>query len=176
MKLLYYNELDTKGLKSKVTKIEKMLAAGDFKSADVKKMRNAGYYRAKLDHENRLLFQFAEYGGETYLLLLEVIPNHDYDKSKFLRGAEVKEENFLPAAEPVNEHILPLRYVNPRTTRFHMLDKVISLDGDQDEIYQLPAPHHHRLGRQRKNGPHTGEDETLPRPRRLRVAVRLPGG
>ncbi len=31
-------------------------------------------------------------------------------------------------------------YVNPQTTRFHMLDKVISLDGDQDEMLPPPAP------------------------------------
>ena len=33
-----------------------------------------------------------------------------------------------------------MRYVNPSSTRFHVLDKVISLDSDQDEIYNLPAP------------------------------------
>lgn len=143
MKLLHYNELDTKGLKTKVKKVEKMLAAGDFKSADVRKMSNSDYYRAKLDRENRLLFKFAHYQDEKYILLLEVIPNHDYDKSKFLRGAEVKDQHFTVAAEPEKvtaEHLTPLRYVNPGTARFHLLDKIISLDNDQNEIYGLPAP------------------------------------
>lgn len=143
MRLLRYNELDAKGLKAKVTKVEKMLQAGDFKSADVKKMKGHPYYRAKLDHENRLLFRLAKHQGETFVLLLEVIPNHDYDKSKFLRGAEVKENHFVEVAindELENAETTTLRYVNPQATRFHLLDKVISLDDDQQEIYNLPAP------------------------------------
>lgn len=143
MKILHYNDFDYAGLKSQVTKVEKQLAADDFNSAEVKKMRNNGYYRAKLDKANRLLFQLARYNSETYALLLEVIPNHAYDKSKFLRGAEVKDnhftEQYLP--ETLTEDEAPtLRYVNPKARKFHLLDKVISLDGDQEEIYNLPAP------------------------------------
>ncbi|MGB0929805.1 MAG: hypothetical protein ACPGVB_03460, partial [Chitinophagales bacterium] len=88
LKILYYNELDTKGVKQQFKRVEKFLQKGDFKSAEVKKMPNTDFYRAKLDHTNRLLFKFAQYQDETYLLLLEIIHNHAYDKSKFLRGAE----------------------------------------------------------------------------------------
>ncbi|MEN0045856.1 MAG: ankyrin repeat domain-containing protein [Bacteroidota bacterium] len=143
MKLLYYNDLNTKGLKQKVKKVEQMLLKDDFKSAEVKKMQPSNYYRAKLDRDNRLLFQFANYQGETYILLLEVIANHDYEKSKFLRGAEVKENYFtpVPSSEKIKEEELStLRYINPKTNSFHLLDKVISLDDDQQEIYNLPAP------------------------------------
>lgn len=140
MRVLYYNELETKGLKSKIAKVEKMLAEGDFKSAEVKKMQNSGYYRAKLDYENRLLFQFANYKDETCILLLELIANHEYEKSRFLRGAAVKENHFVDASKPEPGDHLELRYLNPSGQRFHLLDKVISLDGDQDEIYHLPPP------------------------------------
>ncbi|WP_420458300.1 UvrD-helicase domain-containing protein [Neolewinella sp.] len=142
MKTLRYNDLDPHGLSRQLDKVERQLAAGDFKSADVKKMRSNGYYRAKLDREARLLFQLARYGGEPVALLLEVIPNHEYDKSTFLRGATVRESDFSVTADPtsVEEDAPTLRYVNPQASRFHLLDKVISLDGDQQEIYNLPAP------------------------------------
>ena len=86
MKLLYYNELETSKVKKSFKKVEQFLQKGDFNSADVKKMPNTGFYRAKLDKENRLLFRFAEFKQEKYLLLLEVIHNHAYEKSKFLGG------------------------------------------------------------------------------------------
>lgn len=143
MKTLRYNDLETHGLSRQLAKVEKQLAAGDFKSADVKKMRNNGYYRAKLDREARLLFQLARYDGEAVALLLEVIPNHEYDKSKFLRGAEIQEQDFSVTPDPAHpdeDEAPTLRYVNPKAKRFHLLDKVISLDGNQEEIYHLPAP------------------------------------
>ncbi|NJC27011.1 hypothetical protein [Neolewinella antarctica] len=143
MKILHYNDFDYGNLKAQVAKVEKQLAADDFKSAEVKKMRNNGYYRAKLDKTNRLLFQLARYNSEPYALLLEVIPNHAYEKSKFLRGAEVKDNHFTEQIQPENlteDEAPTLRYINPQASRFHLLDKVISLDGDQQEIYNLPAP------------------------------------
>ncbi|HKK75707.1 MAG TPA: UvrD-helicase domain-containing protein [Saprospiraceae bacterium] len=143
MQLLRYNEFSSKGLSGKLKKVEQMLRAGNFKSAEVKKIKHMGYFRAKLDRENRLLFKFAKYEGETYILLLEVIPNHEYDKSRFLRGASVKENHFseIPAPEKIEEDMVEtIRYVNPASKRFHLLDKVISLDSEQEEIYNLPAP------------------------------------
>ncbi len=143
MQLLKYNEFSAKGLSSKLKKVEKMLREGDFKSAEVKKIKHLGYFRAKLDRENRLLFKFAKHEGETYILLLEVIPNHEYDKSRFLRGASVKENHFSEVAGPEDveeDAVEPIRYVNQASKRFHLLDKVISLDSDQEEIYNLPAP------------------------------------
>ncbi|MEQ8702977.1 MAG: AAA family ATPase [Phaeodactylibacter sp.] len=143
MELLRYNEFSAKGMSSKLKKVEQMLRAGDFKSAEVKKMKHLGYFRAKLDRENRLLFKFAKHQGETYILLLEVIPNHEYDKSRFLRGASVKENHFSEVAGPGDveeDTVEPIRYINQASKRFHLLDKVISLDRDQEEIYNLPAP------------------------------------
>lgn len=143
MKILHYTDLNVGKLKKQFKKVEGFLAKGDFKSADVKKMVNSDYYRAKLDDTNRLLFKFATYQSETYVLLLEVIHNHAYDKSRFLRGAEVKESNFTPVstAEKVTEtDKKPLVYVNPNKTEFHLLDKFISLDEEQTDIYGLSAP------------------------------------
>ena len=143
MKLLYYNGLNTKGVKEQFKKVESFLAKGDFKSAEVKKMTNTDFYRAKLDKTNRLLFQLAEYQGEKYILLLEIIHNHAYDKSRFLRGAEVEEKHFItvPTAEKISdEEIRQMVYVNRKNKNFHVLDKIISLDEDQNEIFGLPTP------------------------------------
>jgi len=143
MKLLYYNELETSKVKKSFKKLEQYLQAGDFNSADVKKMPNTGYYRAKLDKENRLLFRFAEYQEEKYLLLLEVIHNHAYEKSKFLGGAKVDENKLrLVKKTEITKPEAPqkLVFVNQKRPVFHLLDKVICFDQDQDNIYQLPTP------------------------------------
>ncbi|NDG40614.1 MAG: hypothetical protein EBY28_14880, partial [Betaproteobacteria bacterium] len=86
MRLLQYKDLDLRRVKPAFAKVKAAIEAGDFKSPDVKKLHQGAYYRAKLDHSNRLLLQFARHGGETVCLALEVIENHAYDKSRFLRG------------------------------------------------------------------------------------------
>lgn len=142
MNLLYYNDLDVSKVKKQFKKVESFLKASDFKSAEVKKMQN-GYYRAKLDRENRLLFRFAEFQKNSYLLLLEIIHNHEYEKSKFLNGATVQEEKLIAIQEKENissEDIQQLAYINNKQKYFHVLDKIISFDDDQSEIFGLPAP------------------------------------
>jgi hypothetical protein len=66
MDVLIYNNLSYDKLKDKVTKVIALLQKGDFRSADVKKMSNTGYYRAKLDETNRLLFSIGAFGGKKY--------------------------------------------------------------------------------------------------------------
>ena len=142
LKLLYYNAFDSKGLSKQIKKVETALKKGDFHSADVKKMVGTdGFYRAKLDKASRLLFKFAKHDGETYILLLEVIKDHEYDKARFLRGADINPSNFIPV--PVQddaEEGEDLVYINPKRNTFHILDKILSFDEDQHEIYGLPAP------------------------------------
>ncbi len=143
MEILYYNDLDYSKVKKQFDKVVQQLRAGNFAGADIKKMANTGYYRAKLDEENRLLFKFARYKEETYLLLLEVILHHNYRDSRFLNGATIDEAKIAPVAKP--EQIAPedftkLPYVNARSGKFHLLDKVISFDADQQEIFGLPTP------------------------------------
>ena len=76
MNILYYNGLDYKKVEKQFEKTVGFLKAGDFSSAEVKKMAFNGYYRAKLDYENRLLFKFAWYNDQYYLLLIEVNYHH----------------------------------------------------------------------------------------------------
>ena len=140
-----------------------MLERDDLYSADVKKLAQDGYYRAKLDDANRLLLKFARYEGERYALLLEVIEHHAYDKSRFLRGAAVDESKLelLPARRAGGGRAAPaLAYVNPANPRFNLLDKVLSFDDAQEAVYRLPAADRdRRLRRQRQDRADAGEDE-----------------
>ncbi len=137
MYVLEYQDLNIQGVEKAYAKVVEMIHKNDFYSADVKKLQPTSYYRAELDHSNRLLFKIVRYAGETYALMLEVIRQHDYSKSRFLNGAAVDESKIIyPDSEPAE----PIAYLNKNNSRFHWLDKVISFDEIQQEIYQTRPP------------------------------------
>ena len=106
-------------------------------------MTSNGYYRAKLDYENRLLFKFARYNDQMHVLLLEVIYNHNFDKSRFLRGAVIDENKLIPIKDKKNippEDQVKMNYINPKGKSFHLLDKVISFDKVQESIFKIKPP------------------------------------
>ncbi len=143
MRVLYYNDLHYKPVERQFGKVVDALRRGDFKSADVKKMPQTGYYRARLDKENRLLFSIGEYRGEKYLFLLEVILNHAYDKSRFLAGARVDESKLEPAPSVdavEEEEVVDMPYVNEKQQYFHVLDKILSFDEEQEAVFHAPPP------------------------------------
>lgn len=142
MQILVYDDLNMGKLADKVNKVSKYLADGDFPSADVKKMNN-GYYRAKLDDTNRLLFAIGKYEGVSYIFILEVIHNHAYEKSKFLNGVVVDEKKLLPLNSPeelLEAESTAVSYINPHKKTFHILDKILSFDDKQEEVLCLPTP------------------------------------
>jgi hypothetical protein len=150
MRLLQYKDLDLRRVRAAFDKVKACIEADDFRSADVKKLHAGPYYRAKLDYANRLLLQFARVSGDegasTVCLALEVIENHSYDKSRFLRGAVVDEakierEPATDAAAPaLASEATPLRWLGPGRTQFELLDKPIVFDEAQDDAYRHPAP------------------------------------
>ena len=89
MRIISYRDLAPGRFAKAVERIRAALARGDFAAAGLKKLSPTPYWRAKLSDEARLLMQFAPHQGETVCLFLEVIPNHAYEKSRFLRGAAV---------------------------------------------------------------------------------------
>ena len=135
-------DLDPGRVRARYDKVLEMLGRDDFRSAEVKKLADRDLYRAKLDDSNRLLFRIARYNGERYALLLEVIENHAYEKSRFLRGAQVDESKLLPIEPhaPPEAELPALAYVNPANPRFNLLDKVLSFDEAQEALYRLPPP------------------------------------
>lgn len=143
MKILYYNELNYTKVKKQFDKLVSYLEAGNFASAEVKKMHNTGFYRAKLDYENRLLFKIATFNNESYIILLEVIYNHDYEKSRFLRGAIFDEAKLigLNKIQEADEKVVEkLSFVNSKQNKFHLLEKIISFDDTQQKILKTKPP------------------------------------
>jgi hypothetical protein len=144
MVVLQYAGIDISGVRDSFERTVEQLRSGDFHAADVKKLAGTPFYRAKLDRSNRLLFRFGQHCGRTVLLLLEVIYNHAYDKSRFLNGARVDDEKLIsipdPHAEAKSAMTLSLNYINPQNARFHLLDKVLSFDDIQDEVFRLTPP------------------------------------
>lgn len=144
MKILEYIGLDVSRHKAQYAKVVTAIEKGDFRSADVKKLTNLAhgkFYRAKLDYASRLIFSIVRHGDQVYALMLEVIENHAYDKSRFLRGAELDEDKLQDIEQP--QAVLeaePVRYVNPQRREIHLLDKVISFDDAQDAIYRMHPP------------------------------------
>jgi hypothetical protein len=150
MRLLQYKDLDLRRVRAAFDKVKAAIEADDFRTADVKKLNAGPYYRAKLDYANRLLLQFARVqegeGTTTVCLALEVIDNHAYDKSRFLRGAAVEETKI--EREPATEAAAPalagdataLRWLGPGCTHFELLDKPIVFDEAQDSAYRHLAP------------------------------------
>src|SRR6056297_887588 len=143
MNILYLNDIDYSKVKKQFNKTVEFLENNDFNSAEIKKLPGTDFYRAKLDYENRLLFKFARYNNQTYILLLEVIYNHNYEKSRFLRGAKIDESKLRG---PVNEapvpaeDIIELNYVNPHSNRFHLLNKALSFDNIQQSVFTVKPP------------------------------------
>ena len=89
MRILTYQGLDTHRLEKPLARIRAAIAREDFRAAGIRKLAPTPYWRAKLDDKSRLLMQFVRHGGETVCLFLEIIDNHAYEKSRFLRGARV---------------------------------------------------------------------------------------
>lgn len=143
MKVLYLNDIDYSRVKKQFDKTVGFLEKNDFDSAEIKKLSNNGYYRAKLDYENRLLFKFAKFQNQTYILLLEVIYNHAYEKSRFLRGAKIDEGKLtiLKSEKQIaEEEKTELNYINQNTNKFHLLSKVLSFDSLQQNIFNIKPP------------------------------------
>ena len=139
MKILTYRGLDTQAIPG-YDKFAARLAADDFRSAEVKKVGD-NLYRARLDRSNRLLFALYRHQDERYALILEYLPQHAYEKSRFLARGSTIDEAHIPSVDGEAADEAPeLSYVNPKLNRFHLLDKILSFDDDQEAIYQQPPP------------------------------------
>ncbi|MGQ7848528.1 UvrD-helicase domain-containing protein [Granulosicoccus sp. 3-233] len=155
MKLRCYEGLDP----DRIPALDKFRAAieeNDFSRAQIAKI-GPNLYRARLGKAARLLFAFYRAGEQTECLVLEHLPNHDYEKSRFLtRGVgidparaaagQVLAENSVDGDDTtldlaaIDAEATPLVYLNPRGEHFHVLDKVLSFDDEQQAIFDLPAP------------------------------------
>ncbi len=142
--ILYHNELDIKTLEKTFAKTLKQLQQGDFNGADVRKMGDTGFYRARLDIHDRLLFSLMNYQGKKKLLLLEIIRNHNYTHSRFLRGALLPEDDKLMPVSgtgvDAEKNMPELLYLHPKNKSVHLLNKFISFDELQGDVLNLHPP------------------------------------
>lgn len=139
MKIRLYRDLNPDKIPG-FAKFRQAIGNDNFTQADVRKIDD-NLYRARLNRSDRLLFSLHSYAGETYCLVLEYLPNHAYEKSRFLRrGVTVDEDRIAPLGSPEKAQPEPLAYLNPRSDHFHVLDKILSFDDEQQAIYDLPPP------------------------------------
>jgi len=142
---LTYTGLEVpKKLAASFDKVRAAIERDDLRSADVKKLRQHEFFRARLDYDARLLLQFVRHGDRRACLALELIEQHAYDRSRFLRGAKVDEARALDLTEAdgatIDSACGPVRYLHPGRAEFHLLDKPISFDDRQEQLHRLPLP------------------------------------
>ena len=139
MRVLEYSELDITGLTAPYKKVKQFLSERNFTAAQVKKIKNAGFYRAKLDHTNRLLFKIVRHEGQSYLLLLEIIRNHDYSNSRFLEGrSQIEEEDIEDSLDKLVVEDMP--HLHKDNAKVHVLNKLVSFDDIQADIFSVQPP------------------------------------
>ncbi len=138
MNVLLYNELDPENIPG-YAKMKAFLEANDFKSADVKKI-GPNLYRSRLDMRNRLLFALYQHAGERFILVLECIHFHAYEKSRFLQHGATIDEAKIPTVTQLDDEPESLVYLNKQSPTFNILDKVISFDTTQESVYALNPP------------------------------------
>ena len=144
MRVLEYSGLDTSRVETAYRRTIAALERDDFRAADVKKLislHHGKFYRARLDHSNRLLFALVRHGGEVCAIMLEVIEQHAYDRSRFLRGAVIDDDKIpVIATPPAVEEAQPVRHLHSKRREILYLDKPLSLDDAQQAIYESAPP------------------------------------
>lgn len=144
MKILELADLDASPVRSAYDKTTAAIAAGDFRAAQVRKLAGGGngkLYRARLNDADRLIFCLVRRKDDVFALMLEIVRNHDYAKSRFLRGAVIDEDKLVACdAAEAEQAALPLGYLAPSRAVVHYLDKPISFDDAQDAVFRAPTP------------------------------------
>ncbi len=140
VRLLTYEGLSPGELAPQLERLRASFERGDLIAVDLKKLGVGGYYRAKLSDRARLLLQFVQWEGQQAALALEILPNHEYEKSRFLRGARVDEARIEATHRAEDLETKPIKYLHPTRASFALLDKPISFDDVQDEVLRRRPP------------------------------------
>jgi len=147
MRILSYRDLRPGRFSKALDRLRGFISRGEFAAAGLKKLSPTNYWRAKLTDEARLLLTFLPYNGETVCLFLEVIADHAYEKSRFLRGAEVDRDKIEvgpddpgPVPETANRSGWLLKWLPPEAAQFELLDKPIVFDETQDGVRRHAPP------------------------------------
>ncbi|KTC85109.1 hypothetical protein [Legionella brunensis] len=106
---------------------------GNYKAADLdlKKLSGHRVYSVRVNRRDRLLFTTIHVQGKAYLLLLEVVPEHDYQKSRFLKSGVLR--NYLEKnAKGLTEEI-----INFEEGFIDCAEEEIKLEGSAEDPGQL---------------------------------------
>ena len=139
MQVILYNQLNPQSIPN-FQKMKGFLETGDFRSADVKKVGH-NLYRARLDISNRLLFSLYRSHDHTYILVLECIAHHAYNKSVSYavvgRSTRAKSPPWITRIRPqLNRWRILIRSCPPSICSIRCL----SFDDAQQAVYTLPPP------------------------------------
>lgn len=140
MRFLTYEGLSPGELAPQLERVRAAFERGDLAAVDLKKLGTGGYHRARPSDRARLLIQFVQWEGQRAALALEILANHEYEKSRFLRGASVDESRILDAHDEAALEARPIKYLHPTRASFALLDKPISFDDVQDEVLRRRPP------------------------------------
>ncbi|HAD5969926.1 TPA_asm: hypothetical protein G1Q02_24535 [Salmonella enterica subsp. enterica serovar Typhimurium] len=139
MQVLIYQTLTPSDIPG-FERFSRAIEQDDFRAADARKI-DTNLYRARLGRRARLLFSLYRYRQEIYCLVLEYLPDHRYEKSRFLhKSVTIDEDKCSPLNDGDIASSPELPYVNPRNSRFIIQDKIISFDDDQQAICDTPPP------------------------------------
>ncbi|EGF6523556.1 hypothetical protein IC066_004424 [Salmonella enterica] len=139
MQILIYQTLSPSDIPG-FDRFSRAIVHADFRAADARKI-DTNLYRARLGRKSRLLFSLYRYHQEVYCLVLEYLPDHRYDKSRFLhKSVVVDEDKCVPLSDSDIAGSPELPYVNPRNSRFIIQDKVISFDDEQQAVCDTSPP------------------------------------
>lgn len=156
--------IDVNHLSYEVADVISRLEDGEDAGLCIEKLRGHNLYSCRLNQADRLLFTYVEIDGANYLLLLDIVRNHDYDKSfatkprvlgKFLElngrviADSIKREDFAASNESSNEAVTNLDNNNnnnnitrkiyiPEMEFFN--DQFIALSKDQLEARKAALP------------------------------------
>jgi DNA replication protein DnaC len=128
----------------------KDLVNGDVTNgAHVEKLKNYNIYSIRIDGKGRILFTYSQINKEKCLVVLEVLENHEYDKSKFLKKNVLKkylEEN-QPELESIDfESTVIAKELTPSqaSVSFEMVyenkQSYIVLDPEQQIVFNAKTP------------------------------------
>ncbi len=140
MRFLVSTQLSPGEFAPQLDRVRSAIERDDFKAASLKKLQVGGYYRAKLGDAARLIVTFVTFRDERACLALELLPNHDYARSRFLRGARIDEALLPDEPEATPLTTAPMRYLHPSRPTFEVLDKPLSFDDAQQAIGERRPP------------------------------------
>lgn len=128
---------DKSPLRRKFNEIIKDLEENNRTSqGDIKLIKGDGnvrYFRAKLSDSDRLLFTIIKRNNKDAFVILEVILNHDYQKSTFLTNKE-KIKSIEIESKEASDNVETVEIEDP--SQVHRLDKFITLSAEQGAIIE----------------------------------------